>query len=130
MFALIALLMVAIGIFTDNYGMLVGVVFLLFSWQAIPSVKYWSKYGPEIYLEVIGNEIIQGNSDQEAKQSLSSLNRMTVQKKGELVKSILLKFESGGFHKLEGFENIAQLAQEIEKTVGGNKVRVSKWLHR
>lgn len=122
--------MVAIGIFTENYGMFIGAIFLLFSWQAIPSIKYWSKYGPEIYLEVSSKEIIQGNTDQEARQSLAGLTRMTVQKKGGSVKSILLKFESGGFHKLEGFNNIAELAKEIEISVGVGKVRVAKWFHR
>lgn len=130
MFAVIAFLMVVIGVFTENYGMFLGLIFLLFSWQSIPSIKYWSKYGTKIYLEIVGSDIIQGNSDQEVKISLASLAHMTVQKKGNAVKSILLKFESGGFHKFEGFENIDQLATEIEKIIGSSKVRVAKWLHR
>lgn len=129
-FGSISVAMAVYGIYAKEYELLFGLVFLLFSWQTVPSLKYWTNYGPSVYLKVSDREIVSGNSDQEGRQSLDCLKKMTVQKKGGEIKSILLSFETGELNKIEGFNNLPQLATEIEKVIGADKIKVSTWFHR
>ncbi|PWQ95344.1 hypothetical protein [Leucothrix arctica] len=108
-------------------GLIVLVVILLIlSIEAIKKSKYWKRFGPSISVSVHDDYIIDKGLDGESKIAVQAIDSVQVKMKKGDVRSINLKSVTGMNGELKGYENMKLLSEKISSVVGEDKVSVSR----
>jgi hypothetical protein len=103
---------------------------LLITFQNLKLSKFWEAHGPKVAFQVNSDHFLQIGRDGENKIMVEAIENVRLQMRRGKIHSIFFKSKTGRSGKLEGFENMEALAEQIKNVVGPNKVSVSRFLHR
>ena len=131
-------ILLGFGVFAYSHatqsGVFLAVAFLALTLvMVIPAWKqrrFWQKYGASIEVEVTPNGIIQKGADGQSVIQKEAIESVFIQENRKGISSLFFQSQTGASGKLEGYENIEQLASAIEGLVGSEKLRRKRWLHR
>lgn len=130
MFAVVALVLSVLGIVTENYGMFVGFIFFVMSWQSYKGMKTWVDNSEKLRFSFDGQSLVFSGADFESKMVLSSVKKVVVQTKKNHPVSVLLFPSSGSLEKFEGIDDMQSFVAEIKSIVGDYKVKYARFFHR
>jgi hypothetical protein len=130
MFASVAVAFSLIGISTKNYGMFVGLIFLVMAWQSYKGMQSWVANAEKLCFAFDGPSLVISNTGFESKFLLSSVKRVVVQTRKNQPISVLLFHSSGSLQKIEGISDMNFFVENIKSIVGDYKVKYSRFFHR
>ena len=130
MYFTVSIVLAAIGVFTENYGMFIGLMFLYMAWHTYKGISGWVSHASSLTFSVEDDKLVFSGSAFENKVSLSSIKKMVVQTKKGQALSVLLFPDSGGLEKLEGIDGVKGFADEIKSIIGADKVKYAGFFHR
>ena len=130
MFATVAIVLASIGIFTRNYAMLIGLIFLVMAWQAYKDMTAWVENSSKIRFGFDGSYLLISGSEFENKLLLSSVKKLVIQIRRKEPVSVLLYPASGSLEKLEGIKDMQSFVSDIKSIIGDSKVKYARFFHR
>ena len=130
MFAVVALVLSMLGVATKNYGMFVGLIFLVMAWQSYKGMKTWVANSEELQFGFDGQSLVFSGSEFESKMVLSSVKKVVVQTRKNQPLSVLFFPSSGSLEKFEGIDDMQSFVASIKGIVGDSKVKYARFLHR
>jgi hypothetical protein len=130
MFASVAVVLSVIGILTKNYGMFVGLVFLVMAWQSYKGMKSWVVNSEQLRFGFDGSSLVISGAEFESKLGLSSVKKVVVQTRKSQPVSVLLFPSSGSLEKIEGINDMQSFVSNIKGIVGDSKVKYARFFHR
>lgn len=130
MFAAVAAFLSILGVVTKNYGMFVGLIFLVMAWQYYKGMKTWVANSEKLRFGFDGQSLVFSGSEFESKMALTSVKKVVVQTRKNQPISVLLFPASGSLEKFEGIDDMQSFVANIKDIVGGSKVKYARFFHR
>lgn len=107
-----------------------GMIIAFWAVQGIKQYNLWSQRGPQIAISVHPDHILSRAPGQELRIQAQHIAKLKLQQRGNQLLSILLCYQNGKVEKLEGYEQMDQLARQLSNFVGQDKVKIARFLHQ
>lgn len=107
-----------------------GLIVAIWVVQGIKQHKLWSQTGPQIVISVHPDHILSRGPGRELRIQAQHIAKLKLQQRGSQLLSILLCYQNGKVEKLEGYEQMDQLARQLSHFVGQDKVKTARFLHQ
>ncbi len=130
MFVAVAVFLSIFGLVTKDYGMFVGLIFIVMVWQYYKGMKTWVANSEKLRFGFDGQSLVFSGSEFKSKIVLTSVKRVVVQTRKNQPVSVLLFPASGSLEKFEGIENMQSFVGGITGIVGDSKVKYARYFHR
>ena len=114
----------------ESWKFLLGIFFIYLGFKKIKELKYWKANNNKISLE-INQDVISVSDFNEARSlKVNSITKAVLQPIHGKIKSIVIHSSGGGVTKLEGFETMDKIANQLKAVLGESNVTTSKMFHR
>lgn len=130
MFGAVAVVLSILGVVNKNYGMFVGLIFLVMAWQYYKGMKTWVANAEKLRFSFDGQSLVFSGSEFESKMALASVKKVVVQTRKNHPISVLLFPASGSLEKFEGIDDMPSFVGSIKGIVGDSKVKYARFFHR
>lgn len=130
MFGAVAVVLSIIGIATKNYGMFIGLIFLVMAWQYYKGMKTWVANAERLRFDFDGQSLVFSGSEFGSKMALASVKKVVVQTRKNHPISVLLFPASGSLEKFEGIDDMPSFVGTIKGIAGDSKVKYARFFHR
>ena len=111
-------------------GIIILIGILALSIKRFRDFRKWAIDTDSFSLEITAQKVITRTSSGNSEINIEAIDNLSIQKRGESTKSLLVRTNRGALYKFEGFSNMEQLAKEVSELLPTGKVRIAKWFHR
>jgi hypothetical protein len=112
----------------------IGVILLIgifaLSIKRFRDFRKWATDTDSFSLEITEQKLITRTSSGNSEINIDAIDKLSIQKRGESAKTLLVRTKSGALYKFEGFLSMELLAKEVSDLLPKGKVKVAKWFHR
>lgn len=130
MYLAITVLLVYLGYSNNNYGLFVGLIFLVMAWKTYTNISPWVLSSSKLSYCIDNDHLVTVGESFEYKLSISMIKKVVVQTRKDKILSILLHSKEGGLEKLEGIDNIEGFVTDMTNSLGKENVKYARFFHR
>lgn len=113
-----------------DWEFLFGLFFIYLGFIKFKELKYWESNNNKISLKISQDSVSVSDTNENRSLKINSVNKVILQPIHGHIKSIVLHSSGGEMTKLEGFESMDKIAQQLKELLGESKVKTNKMFHR
>lgn len=114
----------------EDWKLLLGIFFVYLGFKKIKELKYWDANSSKISLEINPDVISVSDFNEARSLKVKSITKAVLQPIHGKIKSIVIHSSGGGVTKLEGFETMDKIAEQLRAVLGESNVKTAKMFHR
>ncbi len=118
------------GILNLDFKVILGGFLFWIGYSQKTELGYWKNSKDLIYMEIDSKIITVSDRRESRVMDLESVKKVVLQKIHGKVKSIVFHTNDGDIKKLQGFNNMEEMAEKLEEALGESKIKTSSLFHR
>ena len=113
-----------------NWVFLTGVYCIYLGFKKIKERSYWESNSEKVTLEINSDHISVSDIYEPQTLNLNNIEKVVLQPIHGKIKSIILYSSGGRVKKLQGFEAMDQIANQLKELLGESKIKTASMFHR
>ena len=112
-----------------NWAFLVGVYFIYLGFRKFKERRYWESNSDKIVLEINSDHVSVSDIYETQTLNLNNIEKVVLQPIHGKIRSIILYSSGGRVKKLQGFETMDEIANQLKELLGESKIKTAKMFH-
>ena len=112
-----------------NCAFLVGVYFIYLGFRKFKERRYWESNSDKIVLEINSDHVSVSDIYETQTLNLNNIEKVVLQPIHGKIRSIILYSSGGRVKKLQGFETMDEIANQLKELLGESKIKTAKMFH-
>lgn len=113
-----------------NWAFLTGVYCIYLGFKKIKEHSYWESNSGKIALEINADHLSVSDIYETQTLNLNNIDQVVLQPIHGKIKSIILYRSGGRVKKLQGFEAMDEIANQLKELLGESKIKTTSMFHR
>lgn len=113
-----------------NWAFLAGAYCVYLGFKKFKERSYWESNSDKIALEINADHLSVSDIYETQTLNLNNIEKVVLQPIHGKIKSIILYSSGGRVKKLQGFETMDKIANQLKELLGESKIKTAKMFHR